>query len=317
MKAKLTERLLAIAVLIIFAAAVATLLSGMSSVRPRQVAEFVAVMPLVQILAAVAFTVASYLLLTAYDFLALCYARRDLQFRDVVFASFTAFAFSNNVGFQIFSGGSLRYRIYSRLGLKAAEIGEVVGFCTLTYVLGVVTVGALLAVFDAGEVATLVPLPVPLIVTVGVALLFLDVAYLTVAAMRPGPIVIGRYQLRMPSFGLAIAQIGLASIDAVLAATVMYALLPADLHLPFFAYLSIYLIASTLAVLSLVPGGLGIFETAVTLLMVPLPKTAALGVLIVYRLIYFVIPLAVAAIWLTLHELRRSSMPSWQTRRSL
>lgn len=309
MKTKLTERLLPIAILTIFAAAAASLLSDISSIRPDQVLDFVATMPATKILVTVAFTAASYLLLTGYDFLALVYARRDLRFLDVMFASFTAFAFSNNVGFQIFSGGSLRYRIYRQLGLKAPEIGEVVGFCTLTYVLGIVTVAGLLALFDAYEIASLIPLPGPLIATIGVALLSLDAAYLAVAAMRPGPIVIGRYRLRMPSLALSITQIGLASIDAVLAATVMYTLLPADFHLPYLAYLSIYLIASTISVLSLVPGGLGVFETAVILLTAPLPKTAALGVLIVYRLIYFAIPLAVAAIGLALYELRRLSIP--------
>jgi uncharacterized membrane protein YbhN (UPF0104 family) len=232
-----------------------------------------------------------------------------------MFASFTAFAFSNNVGFQIFSGGSLRYRIYSRLGLEATEIGEVVGFCTLTYVLGIVTVLGLLTLFDAGEIAPLVSLPSKLVVTIGAALLSVDAAYFVVAALRIGPIVIGRYQLRMPSLAVAAAQIGLASIDAVLAATVMYVLLPSDLHLSYLGYLSIYLIASTISVLSLVPGGLGVFETALILLTVPLSKTAALGVLIVYRLIYFVIPLAVAAIGFTLYEVRHSSIPLWQIRK--
>ncbi len=306
MKAKLIKRFLPVASLVVFAAAAATLLSDISSVRPSQVFEFVATMPLGQLFGAAALTAASYLLLTGYDFLALLYAKRDLRFPDVVFASFTAFAFSNNVGFQIFSGGSLRYRIYSRLGLKASEIGEVVGFCTMTYVLGIVTVGGALALFDTDTVASLVSLPPGLIVTTGFAFLSIDAAYLAATAMRLGPMTICGYQLRMPSFGLAATQIGLASVDAALAATVLYALLPADLHLTYLSYLSIYLIASTVAVLSFVPGGIGVFEAAVTLLTLPLPKTAALGVFIVYRLVYFILPLAVATAGFALYEIRRS-----------
>ncbi len=123
------------------------------------------------VFAAVALTAASYLLLTGYDFLALRYVGRRLRVRDILLASFTAFAFSNNLGFQLLSGGSTRYRIYSSLGLDAVAISEIVAFCTVAYALGVVTFGGLLALLDPAEVAALLHLPQSAIYAGGLALL--------------------------------------------------------------------------------------------------------------------------------------------------
>ena len=116
---------------------------------------------------------------------------------------------------------------------------------------------------------------------------------------------LGRFRLQPPTLPLAIAQVALASIDALLAGTVLYVLLPIDFHLGFQSYLGIYMIAATTSVLSLVPGGLGVFETAMTLLTAPPSKTAVLGTFLAYRMIYFVIPFVVAIPWFMAHEMTR------------
>jgi uncharacterized membrane protein YbhN (UPF0104 family) len=262
-------------------------------------------MPKYQIYAAIGLTAGSYLLLTGYDFLALWYVRRQLRFRDVVFTSFTAFAFSNNLGFQLLSGGSMRYRIYSNLGLQGGDIFGIVAFCTFTYALGVLTVGGMVFVFEPAEVASLLKLPQPIISAAGVSMLASIAAYLAVAAIWHRRIAVGRFRVWPPTLPLAIAQVALASIDAVLAGTVLYVLLPMDFQLNFETYLSIYMIAATTSVLSLVPGGLGVFETAITLMTVAPSKAAALGAFLAYRMIYFVTPFVVAIVWFIVHEMGR------------
>jgi phosphatidylglycerol lysyltransferase len=123
MQARLADRLALAATAVIFCAALAVLYREFASITPREVLARLAAMPAHWVLAAVALTAASYLLLTGYDFLALRYVGRRLRLRDVLLASFTAFAFSNNLGFQLLSGGSTRYRVYSSLGLDAVAIG--------------------------------------------------------------------------------------------------------------------------------------------------------------------------------------------------
>ncbi len=308
MTSRLVDRLVFVATIVIFCAAIVVLVRQFAGVSPRDVLARLAGLPNHQILAAVALTAASYLLLTGYDFLALRYVRRRLRVRDLLFASFTAFAFSNSIGFQLLSGGSMRYRIYSGFGFNAVEIGEVVAFCTFTYALGVITVGGLVALLDPAEVASLLHLPRSVMSALGLALLAFNVAYLAVAAVWRRPVAFGRYRLRPPSFALALAQVVLASIDAVLAGTVMYALLPIDLGITFQSFLGVYIIAATASVLSLVPGGLGVFETVITVMTAPPSKAAALGAFLAYRMIYFIGPLAIAIVWFAVNEVRRRSL---------
>jgi uncharacterized membrane protein YbhN (UPF0104 family) len=307
MKSTLVDRLVLAATVVIFCAAIVVLYHEFASVSPRDALASLAALPAHQILAAAGLTAASYLLLTGYDFLALRYVQRRLRYRDVLLASFTAFVFSNNIGFQLLSGGSTRYRIYSSFGLGAVDIGEIVVFCTFTYALGVITVGGLLALAEPAAIAALLDLPQPVISAAGLVLLGCSAAYLAAAAVWRRPIAIHRFRLRPPSLNLATAQVALASFDAVLAGAVMYVLLPADLDITYQAYLGIYVIAATMSVLSLVPGGFGVFEAAVTLMTAPPSKAAALAAFFAYRMIYFIVPLAIAIVCFALHESRRKA----------
>ena len=106
---------------------------------------------------------------------------------------------------------------------------------------------------------------------------------------------------------MALAQVALASIDAVLAGSVMYALLPVEFGITFRSFLDIYIMAATASVLSLVPGGLGVFEAVFTVMTAPSSKAAELGALLAYRMIYFIAPLVVAMVWFAAHEFRRRS----------
>ncbi len=305
MKSALVDRLVLVATVAIFCAAIVVLYHEFASVSLHDAFASLAASPAHQILTAVWLTAASYLLLTGYDFLALRYVQRRLRYRDVLLASFTAFVFSNNIGFQLLSGGSTRYRIYLSFGLDAVEIGEIVAFCTFSYALGVITVGGLLALIEPAEIAALLNLPKPVILAVGLSLLACSAGYLAVAAIWRRPIAIRSFRLRPMSLILAAAQVALASIDAVLAGTVMYVLLPADLDITYQAYLGIYIVAGTMSVLSLVPGGFGVFEAAVTLMAAPPSKAAALAAFLAYRMIYFIFPLIIAIVCFVFHESSR------------
>jgi uncharacterized membrane protein YbhN (UPF0104 family) len=303
-KSPLLDRLAVFMMAAVFCSAIAVLVHEFSNVSAREVVVCLAALPRHQVFAAVGLTTLSYLLLTGYDFLALRYVRQRLRFQDLLFASFTAFALSNNIGFQLLSGGSTRYRIYKSYGLGTIEIAAIVTFCTIAYALGVITVGGLLALFDPPDVAALLHLSQSVVVAGGLALLSVSVAYLALCAIWRKPVAFVGYRLRPPSLPLAIAQIALSSIDAVVAGTVIYVLLPEDLGLSYQSFLSIYLIAATASVLSLVPGGLGVFETAITMMTAPASKAAALSALLAYRMIYFIAPLLLALVGLAVHELR-------------
>jgi uncharacterized membrane protein YbhN (UPF0104 family) len=302
MTSRLVDRLVILATTIVFCIAIAVLVREFAGVSPREVFDRLAALPANQLLAAAGLTAASYLLLTGYDFLALCYVGRRLRIRDIAYASFTSFAFSNSVGVQFLSGGSMRYRIYSGLGLKPGEIGEVVVFCTFTYVLGVITVGGLLTLFSPAAIAALLHLPPWLMSVLGLVLLAVSTGWLAVAAVWRKPLAFGRYRLRPPSLGLA--QVTLASVDAVLAATVIYALLPAEPGVTFWSFLDVYIVAATAATVSEIPSGLGVFESIITVMTSPASKAAQLGALLAYRMIYYIAPLAAAVALFAVREFR-------------
>ena len=226
MRLRTADRLVLVATVVIFCTAIIVLFREFASVSPHDVVARLAAMPMRQVFAAVVITAINYLFLISYDFLALRYVRHRLRLCEVLFASFTAFAFSNNLGLQLLSGGSMRYRIYSRFGLDGTEISEILAFCTLAYALGILTVGGFLTVFSPIEVASLLHLPQRAIAAGGVFLLCCSVVYLIAAGTWRRPIKLGHYRLRPPSLSLAVSQVVLASFDAILAGTVLYVLLP-------------------------------------------------------------------------------------------
>ncbi len=294
MTAKLANRLTLGATLAMFLAALFVLYRQLETTPLSDVLNRLGALPVDVIATAVALTAASYLVLTGYDFLALAYVRRKLRPREVLFASFVAFAFSNAMGLALLSGGSVRYRIYSALGLRAVEIGEIVAFCTLSYALGVCADAGLVLLVDPFGMAALLHLPDWLALVCGVALLLLPVSYLAATMFYRRPIRIGSYALRLPSPRLGLAQIALASLDQLVAGSVVYVLLAHGQEIPFLTFAGVYLTAAPAAVASLVPGGLGVFETMVVVLLPHMPKGALLGALVAYRVIYFLLPLALA-----------------------
>lgn len=290
-----------------FVAAVFVLYCELENTRLTEVLDSVKTMSSARLLGAVALTAVSYFLLTGYDFLALNYVRHVLPFRQVLLASFVAFAFSNTLGFALVSGGSLRYRIYSGLGLTPIEIGEIVGFCTLSYALGVTTVGGLMFVLNPAGLVSILSLPRWLVQGGGIALLAVSAVYLAVVASGPKPILLGRYRLRLPSIEQGFMQIVLASVDQAIAGSVLYVLLPPNAAINFATFIGIYVIVAPLSLLSLVPGGIGVFETGLLVMLADLPKAASLASLVAYRFIYFLLPLALAVACDAIYELGRAS----------
>jgi uncharacterized membrane protein YbhN (UPF0104 family) len=97
----------------------------------------------------------------------------------------------------------------------------------------------------------------------------------------------------------------ISSLDWILAAAVLYALLPADPSISYAAYFGIYLLAQFAGVVSNIPGGLGVFETVLLLLLPPAVSSNALFTsLIAYRMVYYLLPLGVAILLLAGYEIR-------------
>ncbi len=290
--------------LVLFAGALWVLHQALAEYRYQDVVAYLRHLPSSQLFTALLGTALSYLVTTGYDWLALRYIRRPLPWPKVGFAALLSYAFSNSVGLSVLTSSSLRFRLYSSWGLSAVDIARIVLFTTLTLWLGILTVG--------GGVLMLVPLDLSAIPwlnmdsrLLGLLLLIPPVAYLLLGVLRRQPLRLGHWQLPMARPRLALPQLAVGALDWVMASLVLYILLPASETLGFGHLLGVFLVAQIAGLLSHIPGGLGVFESLVLLMLQrELPAADLLGALLAFRLIYYLLPLALAAIVLGLHELR-------------
>lgn len=259
-----------------------------------------------QILASLFFTALSYLTLTGYDVLALRTIGRPLPWRVAALASFTSYTLSHNLGLSLLTGGSARYRIYTAAGLDGPDVARVIGIASATFWSGVVTVAAVALLARSGPIA-LAGMTIPAAVSHAIAAVIL-VSIVTVIMLcgnARGPLRLWRLSVPLPTVPQALAQIALAVLDTSTAAAALFVLVhgAAPALLP--AFILAYALGIVAAVLAHVPGGIGVFE-AVVLAVLPGDRSIAFAALIAYRVIYYLLPLAVAVAILAWREgLRR------------
>jgi phosphatidylglycerol lysyltransferase len=256
-----------------------------------------------QLLCAVALTAAGYGCLTLYDALGLRFAGASVPYPRLALISFMGYAIGHNVGFNTLSGGAVRLRAYSVLGLSTKQIATVVAFGTLTFCMGAAALLGLSLLSQTPLSGTVLHLHRWIIVTAGCALIAAVGAYLALACTRHEPLRWRKIVLPVPSPGIAFAQIGVAAGDLLCAAGVLYSLLPPQADVGFGAFAAMFIIAIAAGIISNVPGGVGVFESVLLFLFRSVPPDQLLGALLAYRIIYYLVPFAAALCLLGAHEL--------------
>ena len=174
----------------------------------------------------------------------------------VMTTSFISYAFSNSIGLSILASSSLRYRYYSYYGLTFGEITKIILFTTMTLWAGILSVGGFAFCFGPG-----VTLPGNLFGYVstryiGAVFLAAVFLYLVILALRHNkPIGFYGRVLELPKLSIGVLQILVGGADWILAGTVLYVLLPDQVHIAFLSFIGIYLMAQTIGLMSHVPGG--------------------------------------------------------------
>ncbi len=240
-------------------------------------------------------TILSYMVLTFYDRLGTMYAGHKVAYRRVAFASFCAYALSHNLGFSAVSGAAVRYRLYSHWGLAPVQIAKVVGFCSLTFGLGGLVLGGWVLWFEPGSIPFFSRiLPFWAFYSIG-TLMWAGVAAYVVVSSVAGTIRLRGHEFTLPDWRMAIVQVALASMDVAVTAAIFYALVPPTPGLTFLRFLACYLASYSAGLLASLPGGIGVFDTAMLLGLKPyLPAPVILGAILIFRLYYYIIPLFLA-----------------------
>lgn len=259
---------------------------------------------------AIVLTLLNVLVFTGYDTLASFYIRHPLPYWKTALSGATSIPVSNTIGFALLSGSAIRYRFYAPWGLTALQIAQIIAFCNLSFWLGLFVVGGVL--FSAQPIAIPAVLHLPFATTQPIGVLFLSIiaAYVGINLLNRRSLRIRSLVIPHVPMPLCAGQLLVSSLDWTLAATVFYALLPSSANVSYSAFFAIYLLAQFAGVVSNVPGGLGVFETVILLLLSGQVATPLLfGVLIVYRCVYYLLPLSLAIVLLTGYELRQRSSP--------
>jgi len=252
---------------------------------------------------AAAATGLSYVALAGYDLIALRVLKAPkVPLGMVALTSFISQAFTFTFGFGVLTGGAVRMRLYGLAGVRPDQIITASVIASVAVWIGLATVTAVSLIFGPHVVETALSLPHGAGRAAGVAVFALIVATLSYAAAK-SPKLPGSH-VRAPGPAITLAALLIGVLDVVSSAVALWVLLPADVTVGFVGFLAIFAAAITLGVVSHVPGGLGVFE-GVILLAVPGPSHGALiASLLLFRVVYYLVPMAAAATLLVAVEVR-------------
>lgn len=269
--------------------------------------------PTANLMLALGFAAASYFCLSCNDALAVRYAGKRLPFHQTLLASFTALSIGHNVGVAAFSSGAVRYRFYTRWGLTTEDVAKVILFCGATVGIGLATLAvvALLVRLDLAVRAT--GLAQHLVLALAAAVALVLGGYLALCAALRRELRIGRWSVQLPPLRLALAQMLVGPLNFALVAACLHQSLAAIADASYPDVAVAYVLANIAALVSHVPGGLGVIEAVVTLV---LSGSQVIGALIIFRLVYFLAPLLIGCLLLAASELliRRSPQTAARSR---
>jgi uncharacterized membrane protein YbhN (UPF0104 family) len=289
--------------LVIVAFALLTLFRLLQDIEIEKVILALRLTSLYQIFLAGGFVAASYVTLTFYDYFSLrTISRRDVPYRVAAMASFISYTIGHNLGATVFTAGAIRFRIYSAWGLGVVDVVKIAFVTGLTFWLGnafVLGVGLLWAPEAASNITQLPPWINRAIAVSGLAII---AGYLL--WLLPQPRIVGRagWRVSLPCARLTLVQIGIGVLDLTAGALAMYALLPADLPIDFITLLVIFVTAALLGFLSHAPGSLGVFEAAMLIALPQFQKEELLASLLIFRVLYFMLPFCAAVLLLSARE---------------
>jgi glycosyltransferase 2 family protein len=275
----------------IIAVAVVVLYHILREIDPEELIDAIEATNWRTLLIAGLFVAAGYLTLTFYDLFALrTIGRSEVPYRVAALAGFTSYSVGHNVGASVFSGGAVRYRIYSGWGLSVIEVTKICFVAGLTFWLGNATVLGL-GILQAPQAArALDQLPLWTNRLLAIIILALLAAYVAWVWVKPR--VIGRegWQVTLPGGPLTLLQIAIGIVDLACCAAAMYMLVPDEPNLGFVTVAVIFVAATLLGFASHAPGGLGVFDAAMLVALWQFDKEDLLAGLLLFRLLYYIVP---------------------------
>src|SRR5476649_1962534 len=268
-----------------------------------------------RIAAAGLFVAGGYFTLTFYDLFALrTIGRKKIPYRIAALAGLTSYSIGHNVGATVFTGGAVRYRIYSAYGLDAVAVAKICFLAGLTFWLGNVTVLGLGITADPLAASAIDQLPALPNRIIDISLLVILAAYVCWVWSAPREIGRGEWNVKLPSGPSTLLQICIGILDLACCSLAMYMLLPSEPNIGFVTVAVVFVSATLLGFASHAPWGLGVFDAAMMVALWQFDKESVLAGLLLFRVLYYLTPFAIALvilgareIWLNMHGARRKA----------
>ncbi len=260
------------------------------------------------------FTALGFVALIAHDAIGLQRLRRRLPLRRIALSGFVAYAFSNSAPFSVAVAGTLRMRYYARWGLPPKVTTRIVGIGVTTYVLGLLAAVAIALTFGNFQMPSTLPLPFRTTLPVGILAGLILAGYLTWIVLRQRARERSKRQTRT-TLTFVLKQVVVSLADWVLSSAALYVLIAPKSPLSFSLYFGLFILGQLVALVAQLPGGLGVFDAVLIVgLKTAVPAPVTLAALVAYRVIYFLLPLLIAAALLfwseAKHVTRKKKSPS-------
>ena len=264
--------------------------------------------------------VGAFCTLTFYDFFALrTIGKKHIPYRIAAMSAFTSYSIGHNIGATVFTGGAIRFRIYSDYGLSAIDVAKICFLSGLTFWLGNLFVLGVGMALHPEAASSMDQLPAAMNQLIAIGIVMAIFAYLGWLVLGKNRRQLGQngWKVVLPSAQLTLVQILIGVVDLGFCALAMYLLVPSDPQIDFLSLSVVFILATLLGFASHAPGSLGVFDAAMLVALPQFGREQLLATLLVFRVLYFVIPFGMAISIMGVRELWLNVLVPWQERRKL
>src|ERR1700742_2204595 len=264
--------------------------------------------------------VCAFCTLTFYDFFALrTIGKKAVPYRIAALSSFTSYSIGHNIGATVFTGGAIRFRIYSDYTLNAIDVAKICFLSGLTFWLGNLVVLGIGMAYHPSAASAMDLLPEAMNQLIGVGCLTGIAMYFAWLMLGEGRRELGQHgwKVVLPSARLTLVQVLIGVVDLSFCATAMYLLVPSHPAIDFFSLSVVFILATLLGFASHAPGSIGVFDAAMLVALPQFGREQLLATLLVFRVLYFVIPFTIAISIMGTRELWLNVVSPWQKRRGM
>ena len=272
-----------------------------------EIAHAVTAMPREQLLAGIGLVIPALLAIACYDLVAIRALGIPLAWWRAVGTGLLSYSITNTTGHSIIVGGLVRLRLYPRWGVSGIGTTQIIAFGVITYFVGLTTTASLAFLLERGElkgVLEQIPYLGPALASgwfrtaLPIVLLSAIASWFLLLVFKRKPLHVAGKTFHLPSFRVGLFQLVVSCADIFMAASALYVLLPTHNGISWLAFVGIFSVVQFTALLSAVPGGIGVFAGLMLIVMRPTgaDPAALFAALLAFRALYGLIPFAIGGV---------------------